>query len=542
MQKKTAIILTTVLCLIISAQAVLAGWLYAVYESPEELAAKEKVQSLSSELTAASSELTQAGIRIDGQTVTISDLQEELRLLQTDVAAKTAEIQKLMSDIDVLLKEGASSDAYQQILLERLDTLHADLDAANLQIETLSLLIENYQNMTTLDFGLQAQKISELLLYLAQDNRPMHINRTEITDEESGEVVETVTEEVPSNISFYYRDIATGYTLSYNAEDIMLSASIVKAPYVYILLKSVSEFENRKMNFDSDGNPLFDEEGNPLFEGAHPNLDEDGRIIYGEGEEKYDLSRVWTFDKETMMIEGTGIICNMEDGTELTYLELIEYILKYSDNIAFNEISRLFGYYDYYMAARALGVNAISNGFLKISAEECGLFLMEIYNFMETDEKYGPIMKQAMIDSNYPVLIPYCVSPTPAAHKYGWDLDAYNDIAIVYDEHPYVLVIMTDLDTGGTTVNRYVQSVVRMIHSIHETFYEGVPLPPIETETEAETEPETEIEVETEIEKAPETEPETEIATDAETEASTDAVSETGIETETDTEPAETTE
>ncbi|MBQ8748156.1 MAG: serine hydrolase [Clostridia bacterium] len=539
MQKKTAVIIISVLCVAVSVLAVLSGWLYAAYESPEERAAKDKVLALSSDLADLSDDLNEAGDQIAAHVASIESLEAQIRDLNSDVSAKMAEIRKLEKDIEQLLEEGASSDAYQQILLERLTALRSELENTLLQIETLNLLVENYKNITTLDFGLQAQKISDLLLFLAQDNRPMHINRTEIIDEESGEVIDTVTEEVPSNISFYYRDIATGYTLSYNAEDVMLSASVVKAPYIYILLKNVYEFEQRKLNFDSEGNPLYDEDGKPLFEGDHPNLDKEGRIIYAEGEEKYDLSRAWTFDKETMMIEGTGVICNMEDGTKLTYLELIEYVLKYSDNIAFNEISSLFGYYDYYMGARALGVNAISNGFLKLSAEECGIFLMAIYDFMETNEKYGPIMKQAMIDSNYPVLIPYCVSPTPVAHKYGWDVDAYNDMGIVYDEYPYILVIMTDLDTGGTTVNRYVQSVVRMIHSIHETFYEGAPWPPIEIETEPETEAETEAETEIETDTDADTEAETEIET--ETESETEAETETEPETEPDTE-SETTE
>ena len=57
------------------------------------------------------------------------------------------------------------------------------------------------------------------------------------------------------------------------------------------------------------------------------------------------------------------------------------------------------------------------------------------------------------------------------AHKYGWDEDSYHDMAIVYDEHPYILVIMSDLDAGGTEENKYIRDIARSIHSIHKNFY-----------------------------------------------------------------------
>jgi hypothetical protein len=80
-------------------------------------------------------------------------------------------------------------------------------------------------------------------------------------------------------------------------------------------------------------------------------------------------------------------------------------------------------------------------------------------------------MKETMMKSTHIVMIPYAVSPTPCAHKYGWDEDAYHDMAIVYDEHPYILVVMTDLDDGGSEENSYIRSIVRSIQSIHKNFY-----------------------------------------------------------------------
>ena len=46
-------------------------------------------------------------------------------------------------------------------------------------------------------------------------------------------------------------------------------------------------------------------------------------------------------------------------------------------------------------------------------------------------------------------------------------------MAIVYAEHPYILVIMTDLEDGGNNANSYIASVVKAINTIHKNFYAG---------------------------------------------------------------------
>jgi hypothetical protein len=59
------------------------------------------------------------------------------------------------------------------------------------------------------------------------------------------------------------------------------------------------------------------------------------------------------------------------------------------------------------------------------------------------------------------------------AHKYGWDTGAYHDMGIVFDKNPYVVVILTDLDSGGTEVDDYIRSVLKLIDKLHENFYKS---------------------------------------------------------------------
>ncbi len=462
MTKKFSLILF-VLLLLLAGMTALSLWLYCEYESPEEIAAYADANRLAQAL----SDERQQNADLTAERARLA---EQLAQAENDLKDTQDAIEELEHKISVLIREGNASDEYQQILLDEIDLLRADAEMAAAEIASLKELIDNYENITTINFGYQAQKISDLLLKLAEPNRPTRTIVTEKTDDVSGETVVTETT-VPANISFYYRDITTGYTLSYNSDDVMYSASLIKAPFIYSLLQAVADFEDQRLHYDAQGNPLYDEEGNPLFTGQHPNLDANGNIIYRAGEEKYDLSRIWVFNKKKMTVEGSGILAEAEDGLKMTYLELVQYAILYSDNIAFAQLREMFGYSEFYATVRALGVRGTSSGFMRLSAADCGKFLEAMYTFMEENEKYGGVLKDAMLRSSHNILIPYTLAPIPCAHKYGWDEASYHDMAIVYDEHPYLLVIMTDLDQGGSEVNGYIRDIVRMIHDIHRTFY-----------------------------------------------------------------------
>ncbi len=309
---------------------------------------------------------------------------------------------------------------------------------------------------------------------LKTENRPKHVEYESDSSESSTETdTESSTEEnkkpiySPAEISFAYVDLTTGEAFGYEADKPRYTASIVKAPYVLSILREVEEFEQKKHDFDDDGAALYDENGKALFEGNHPNFDSDGNIIYKKGEEKYDLSRKWVYNSKTMYVKGSGKILEQKDGFTLTYLELIEYALKYSDNIALDQLSRVFGYEYYHSFASELGVSSKAQGFMHLSTADSIKFLCEMYNFFETGSRYSVIMKNAMVNSNYGIMIPSSVSPSECAHKYGWDVDAYHDIGIVFHERPFAVAVMTNLDTGSYADYTYVQKIVKAMLKYH---------------------------------------------------------------------------
>jgi len=326
-------------------------------------------------------------------------------------------------------------------------------------------LVDKYADAASGAFGAQAENFAKLLEIVTDPNRPKRILYDE-DDEPTGE-------KTPAKVAFTYTDLTTGYSFSYNGDEIMYTASLIKAPYLYAVLKSVEEFEVRKMNFAADGTPLYGENGEALFDGAHPNLDADGNIIYLEGEAKFNLSRKWHYDSKTMFEKGSGEIQKKKDGFELTYLELIEYALKYSDNIAFAQVKKTFGNAEYEDLASDLEIIGISKGFMQLSSNDCAKFLTEIHKFCESGSKYGTVMKNALSKTAHEVLIPVAVSPTPSIHKYGWDKGAYHDMGIVYDTRPFSIVVMTDLDTYNGENNAFIHRIIKSVLQMHRDFAEG---------------------------------------------------------------------
>jgi len=44
-------------------------------------------------------------------------------------------------------------------------------------------------------------------------------------------------------------------------------------------------------------------------------------------------------------------------------------------------------------------------------------------------------------------------------------------MAIVLEDHPYILVIMTDLENGGWETNAFIQKVTKLTDDIHNSHY-----------------------------------------------------------------------
>ncbi len=319
------------------------------------------------------------------------------------------------------------------------------------------------------DVDLSDMTPTERLYYLYEEKAPLRWKKTD-----DGDFVKVYPE-----LSFAYYDIDSGESLTYNSGSVWYSASMIKAPYVYSVFEEIDAF--LALPHDKD---------------------ENGGIIYEKDEEKYNLDEKWFYDSENMFEEGSGEIQNEEDGFELSWLELFDYTLLYSDNVAFRQIRNRFGYDSFYKKSAELGISGTSSGFMNLSADDCVVFLRQMYDYFEGGSELAEHMKDCMIKSKSNGMIAVSYPAGTVAHKYGWDLGAYHDMAIIYDEHPYILVIMTDYEDGGAEPMKFFSDTVELIKEIHADYYaqaETEPKPETDMETESETETTIEAETETEI-------------------------------------------
>ena len=246
-------------------------------------------------------------------------------------------------------------------------------------------------------------------------------------------------------LAYYYYDIDSGTEVMYNGEDVIYAASLIKVPVIYSVIREL----------EKDETPDGEEE------------DEKEKDAVSRLDEK------WYYDPLTMYMEGSGSIAYMPCGTELTVRELFEYALLVSDNVAFEQIIRMFGTDAYHEMLDRLGIEYGYRDFMDLSPRELGLILYDLYGYFEEGSPYAMWMKKVMEDSLYRFIIPQHYPGVDVPHKYGWDTDAFHQMAIVFDTHPFVLVIMTDYEDGDGDPGalEFYNNVIELTKKMHADFY-----------------------------------------------------------------------
>ncbi|MFQ9147447.1 MAG: serine hydrolase [Eubacteriales bacterium] len=112
-----------------------------------------------------------------------------------------------------------------------------------------------------------------------------------------------------------------------------------------------------------------------------------------------------------MYKSGSGKIQSMDDGTTFTIKDFFEYTLLYSDNVAYQQLRKRYGYSTMTALASKLGTRTLLLGGNSMSARDAGTLFKEIYRFVQNDEgfdnaSYGNLMKNAMLQGNHTVIIP----------------------------------------------------------------------------------------------------------------------------------------
>ena len=260
------------------------------------------------------------------------------------------------------------------------------------------------------------------------------IIKTDLMDEEIGENVQNIINEInnyynQSNnyFAFAYKDLHTGFTVIYNGNQPIFTASTIKAPadiYIYEMA-SLGEIDlSKKLKYT----------------GNYYNV-------------------------------GTGVLKNKSVDTEYDIKTLLEYSIVYSDNAAHNMLMDYFGRNNMYDFWKRQGTNVIfsdNNNWGVINAHDALIYMEELYKFYITNETYGP-----EIMNNFFNAVPKFISGKNSykvANKSGWSGSAIHDVSIVFAENPYIVVALSNL--GGTNnYYNYFSKVNDMAYRLHTEYW-----------------------------------------------------------------------
>ncbi len=447
-------------------------------------------------------------IRNTGNSAAIADRDVQIGSLSADNSEKSktidelgSEKSKLEAEISTLNQKISDLEASardNEANRSELDSLREQLKLYSDQITALEEQIaagketEKPEAKGIIDLTEQARLIDELISYI--NNECPYVRKLDGTDDAGNPVYKWVRSEdvkkefvqnaekdgaeygeddwknqegiIYPKISLYYEDINNGWSLGVAPDEVYEAASVIKAPYILSVLETIARDEQSyrdKMKAENKPIEKIDKDGDGVAESDDIKF----------SDPSYDISEEIVYDKATMYKSGSGKIQSMDDGTTFTIKDFFEYTLLYSDNVAYQQLRKRYGYSTMTALASKLGTRTLLLGGNSMSARDAGTLFKEIYRFVQNDEgfdnaSYGNLMKNAMLQGNHTVIIPSGVSPSRAMHKYGWDTNAYHDAAVVLDENPYVLAVFSDLDVGGDDVNAFLRGIVKRVNTIHK--------------------------------------------------------------------------
>ncbi len=388
----------------------------------------------------------------------LTEMKQQLALAEKSKTELENQIGQAEAALKKMEEYFVDKDALYRELSAELASLKETLNEKQTEIDGLKNDIRELEQIYSVDLNRQMEILAELEKLLTE-GAPMNKVETPLLNADGtpmlGDDGRPAVEirYVYPKLAVYYEDIGRGYRYGWNENLSFYSASCVKAPFALSILQEASE---EKAEYD-----LL------LAEYIAQNGPVDALPDY---EWKFNFDKVFTYTKDSYK-PGSGVIKNEEYGVQYTYYELFQKMLRYSDNVAFHELKDCYGTSRLKKLAKDLGTKAMKNNVYQATAADLGKSMKAIYQFIESDAAYAPLMRDALKSSIHTVMIGYGVSPKKIAHKYGWDTEAYHDMAIVYDKHPYVLVVMSDMDSGGNKVNEYLQKVVALLDDLHENFY-----------------------------------------------------------------------
>ena len=218
-----------------------------------------------------------------------------------------------------------------------------------------------------------------------------------------------------NRIGIFYMNIPTGFIYMYNPDRVFFGASVPKlyhALYVYTLA-------------------------------------ERGYI---------SLDTVYTYTSRDHW-GGTGVMRHMPVGGHFTTRELLGHSIRDSDNVAFRMLVRNYAHHSFTFRDFVHEIGANPAFILDVisqntSARDAGVWALAVLNYIESNGRYAHFLWEDLLTTTVNFIR---ADYSAIAQKYGWYRRHFHDLAIVYAESPYILIILSDkgYDGGLHITNRH---------------------------------------------------------------------------------------
>ena len=228
-----------------------------------------------------------------------------------------------------------------------------------------------------------------------------------------------------NTLSFSYEDLYTGLHVSYNENQVQFAASSIKAPVITYLYEKADKGE----------------------------IDLNSEITY----------------TSNYFVEGSGSLQYSEFGKSYSFRDLAKKSIVESDNIAYQMISYNLNKKEITSYWNDLGTSNFwgSTIWSDANSNDGVIYMKELYKYYLT----GTENSKELMNNFYNSVLPLIKSSKeiPIAHKSGWRASIVHDFALVLDEHPYAVAIMSDL--GYDDYKSFFEKASLLIEEFHNIYW-----------------------------------------------------------------------
>lgn len=280
------------------------------------------------------------------------------------------------------------------------------------------------------DSGLEEISISKNIAAIDLEN----CFKNSIDENSVGEAVQKQIQELKElygnnqeYFSFLYQDLYSGFTVSYNEEEPIFTASTIKAPAMIYLYEQASEGK----------------------------IDLNEKLVY----------------TSNFYSGGSGVLQTLPVNTSYTVNQLIEYAIHDSDNIAYAMLMNRFkreNVLDFWQKKGTKQIFTLNTIWGVTSAKDASIYMKELYQFYLNNDSYGNTLMEYFKNAEWK-LITNQAGEFQTANKGGWSGVAIHDVAIIFDKNPYILVIMSN--TGESNYTYLFQKTSQLVGKLHEEYW-----------------------------------------------------------------------